>query len=204
MPEEPTKSEKQKMLAGKLYDPLDWNWSEGGNVPGTCARISNGTREKDQESARRILKELFGEGGESVWMQPPFYCDYGSNISLGERVFFNFNIVVLDVCQVKIGDFTLFGPAVQIYTATHPMNAELRRKQKSGRAHRDQAACGLAWGNRLPRSEDRLEVGHRCRECGNQRHPGRRYCRWETMPCHQGDHGIEDFFIASHGFCICS
>ena len=66
-------------------------------------------------------------------MQPPFYCDYGSNILLGERVFFNFNCVVLDVCQVTIGDYTLFGPAVQIYTATHPMNAELRRKQEFGK-----------------------------------------------------------------------
>ena len=47
-------------------------------------------------------------------MQPPFFCDYGCNIQLGERVFFNFNCVVLDVCEVKIGDFTLFGPAVQI------------------------------------------------------------------------------------------
>lgn len=74
--------------------------------------------------------ELFGKGGDSVWMQPPFFCDYGSNIHLGERVFFNFNCVVLDVCQVTIGNFTLFGPGVQIYTATHPMNAELRRKQE--------------------------------------------------------------------------
>ena len=49
---------------------------------------------------------------------------------MGERVFFNFNCVILDVCSVQIGDFTLFGPAVQIYTATHPMNAELRRKQE--------------------------------------------------------------------------
>src|SRR5258707_521551 len=62
-------------------------------------------------------------------MQPPFFCDYGSNIWLGERVFFNFNCVVLDVCRIEIGDYTLFGPAVQIYTATHPMNAELRRRQ---------------------------------------------------------------------------
>ena len=76
------------------------------------------------------MKELFGKGGESVWMEPPFFCDYGSNILLGERVFFNFNCVVLDVCQVKIGDFTLFGPAVQIYTAAHPMNADLRRKKE--------------------------------------------------------------------------
>ena len=63
-------------------------------------------------------------------MQPPFFCDYGSNVLLGERVYFNFNCVVLDVCRVKIGDFTLFGPAVQIYTATHPMNAEQRRKHE--------------------------------------------------------------------------
>jgi maltose O-acetyltransferase len=68
-----------------------------------------------------------------VWLQPPFFCDNGSNILLGERVLFNFNCVVLDVCLVKIGDFTLFGPAVQIYTATHPMNAELRRKQEFAR-----------------------------------------------------------------------
>jgi maltose O-acetyltransferase len=93
----------------------------------------NATREADQETRRRILRELFGAGGDTVWMQPPFYCDYGGNIRLGERVFFNFNCVVLDVCRVTIGDFTLFGPAVQVYTATHPMNAALRRKQEFGK-----------------------------------------------------------------------
>src|SRR5690606_23868494 len=77
--------------------------------------------------------ELFGAGGETVWMQPPFFCDYGSNIELGERVFFNFNCVVLDVCRVTIGNFSLFGPAVQIYTATPPMNAALRRTQESAK-----------------------------------------------------------------------
>ncbi|MEH2592060.1 hypothetical protein [Bradyrhizobium sp. AZCC 1721] len=61
-----------------------------------------------------------------MWMQPPFFCDYGSNIELGERVFFNFNCVVLDVCPVRIGDFTLFGPAAQILTPMHPWNAEQR------------------------------------------------------------------------------
>ena len=66
-------------------------------------------------------------------MQPPFYCDYGLNIELGERVFFNFNCVVLDVCPVRIGDFTLFGPAVQILTPMHPFNASLRRKQEYGK-----------------------------------------------------------------------
>jgi maltose O-acetyltransferase len=126
-------SEKEKMLAGELYDPLDPNLVQARDRARDLCQELNATREKEHEARRRILKELFGSGGDSVWMQPPFFCDYGSNILLGERVFFNFNCVVLDVCQVKIGDFTLFGPAVQIYTATHPMNAALRRKQEFGK-----------------------------------------------------------------------
>jgi maltose O-acetyltransferase len=85
--------------------------------------------ERNQRRRARILRELFGAGGDSVWMHPPFYCDYGSNIELGERVFFNFNLV-LDVCPVRIGSFTIFGPAVQILTPMHPFNAELRRSQE--------------------------------------------------------------------------
>jgi len=60
-------------------------------------------------------------------MQRPFFCDYGTNIELGRKVFFNFNCVVLDVTPVRIGDHTLFGPEVLIYTATHPLDAEVRR-----------------------------------------------------------------------------
>jgi maltose O-acetyltransferase len=121
------------MLAGELYDPFDVELVQARERVRHSCQDLNASRERDQEVRRRILVKLFGSGGESVWMQPPFYCDYGSNILLGDRVFFNFNCIVLDVCQVKIGDFTLFGPAVQIYTATHPMNAELRRKQELGK-----------------------------------------------------------------------
>ncbi len=124
------RTEKDKMLAGELYDPLDPELVLARDHARDLCQDLNVTRERDQDARRRILKELFGRGGGSVWMQPPFFCDYGSNILLGERVFFNFNCVVLDVCVVKVGDFTLFGPAVQIYTAMHPMNAELRRKQE--------------------------------------------------------------------------
>ena len=124
------RSEKEKMLAGELYDPLDAELVRARKRARDLCQDLNATREKDQEGRRRILTELLGKGGESVWMQPPFFCDYGTNILLGERVYFNFNCVILDVCLVKIGDFTLFGPAVQIYTATHPMNAQLRRKQE--------------------------------------------------------------------------
>ena len=124
------RTELAKMLAGELYDPLDPILVRARNRARDLCQDLNATREADADTRRAILKELFGRGGDSVWMQPPFYCDYGSNILLGERVFFNFNCVVLDVCRVTIGDYTLFGPAVQIYTATHPMNAELRRKQE--------------------------------------------------------------------------
>ncbi len=126
-------TERDKMLAGELYDPLDPDLTAARDRARDLCQALNATREAQQDERRRIVCELFGAGGDSVWLQPPFYCDYGSNIRLGERVFFNFNCVVLDVCEVVIGDFTLFGPAVQIYTATHPMNPELRRKQEFAR-----------------------------------------------------------------------
>ena len=127
------RSEREKMLAGELYDPLDPELVRARERARDLCQELNATRERDQEARRRILTALFGSGGESVWMQPPFFCDYGSNILLGKRVFFNFNCVVLDVCLVEIGDLTLFGPAVQIYTATHPLNADLRRRQEFAR-----------------------------------------------------------------------
>ncbi len=123
-------SERDKMLAGELYDPLDPELAAARVRARDLCQALNATRETDEDQRRRILSELFGAGGGEVWMQPPFFCDYGSNIYLGKRVFFNFNCVVLDVCAVRIGDFTLFGPSVQIYTATHPLEAELRRTRE--------------------------------------------------------------------------
>jgi maltose O-acetyltransferase len=126
-------TEREKMLAGQLYDPLDPELVRARDRARDLCQELNATREAQQEERRRILRELFGAGGDDVWMQPPFFCDYGSNILLGKKCFFNFNGVVLDVCQVRVGDHTLFGPAVQIYTATHPLNAELRRTQEFGK-----------------------------------------------------------------------
>jgi maltose O-acetyltransferase len=121
------------MLGGELYDPFDAELAAARERARDLCQALNATREAQQDERRRILRELFGKGGDSVWMQPPFFCDYGSHIELGERVFFNFNCVVLDVCPVRIGDFSLFGPAVQIYTPLHPLNAELRRRQEFGK-----------------------------------------------------------------------
>ncbi len=126
-------TEHQKMLVGELYDPQDPELVRLREIARDLCRQLNATRESDRETRRILLQQLFRSGGDSAWIQPPFYCDYGANISLGERVFMNFNCVVLDVCPVKIGDRTLIGPAVQIYAATHPMDPELRRTHESGR-----------------------------------------------------------------------
>jgi maltose O-acetyltransferase len=126
-------TERQKMVAGEMYDPLDAELVSAREHARDLCQALNATREADQVGRRRILTDLLGSGGETVWMQPPFYCDYGSNIHLGERVFFNFNCVVLDVCPIRIGDYSLFGPNVQIYTPMHPFNAALRRKQEFGK-----------------------------------------------------------------------
>jgi maltose O-acetyltransferase len=126
-------SERQRMLAGELYDPFDPELRAGRERARDLCRSLNDTREAEETERRRILQQLFGAGGDTVWMQPPFYCDYGSNIHLGTRVFFNFNCVVLDVCEVRIGDYTLFGPGVQILTPLHPFNAALRREREFGK-----------------------------------------------------------------------
>lgn len=127
------RTEREKMLAGELYDPLDQELTAARTRARDLCQDLNATREAQQDERRRILEELFGAGGEDVWLQPPFFCDYGTNILLGKKCFFNFNCIVLDVCRVTVGDHTLFGPAVQVYTATHPLEAELRRKQEYGK-----------------------------------------------------------------------
>jgi maltose O-acetyltransferase len=109
-------TEKEKMLAGALYDPLDQQLSDERLKARLLIKALNDSREDQTDERNRILKELI----------PNFYCDYGSNMMVGEKVFFNFNCVVLDVAQVTIGNRTLFGPNVQVYTATHPLNYKER------------------------------------------------------------------------------
>jgi maltose O-acetyltransferase len=123
----------QKMIAGEPYDALDPELVRARERARDLCQDLNATRERDQDVRRRLLTELFASGGDSVWLQPPFWCDYGNNIYLGERVYFNFNCVVLDVCPVKIGDFVFFGPGVQIYAATHPIDPAERRTSEFGK-----------------------------------------------------------------------
>ncbi len=118
------------MVRGELYDPHDAELVRLRHRARDLCQDLNATREAMTEEQRRLLMVLFGRGGDTVWLQPPFFCDYGANILLGERVLFNCNCVVLDVAPVTIGDHTLFGPAVQVYTVTHPLDAGLRRTRE--------------------------------------------------------------------------
>lgn len=121
------------MLAGELYNPGDPELVAARDRARDLCHALNATRGSERTERRAILRELFGAGGDTALMHPPFWCDYGSNIELGRKVFFNFNCVVLDVCRVRIGDYTMFGPAVQILTATHPLDAMQRRERESAK-----------------------------------------------------------------------
>ncbi len=120
------KTEKQKMLSGELYNASDYELTKERTNARLLLKELNDSREDEPENRQSILKKLIPNAGDNLSVQPPFYCDYGSNIKTGENVFFNFNCVVLDVMPVEIGDRTLFGPNVQIYTATHPLHYKER------------------------------------------------------------------------------
>ncbi len=126
-------SARARMLAGEAYDPYDPELvALRERARDLCGEL-NATRAAEHEERRRILIELFAQGGDTVHVAPPFHCDYGAQIELDENVFFNFDCVVLDTCRVRIGSHTLFGPAVQIYTALHPFDALERRRTEYGR-----------------------------------------------------------------------
>ncbi|MDE2599101.1 MAG: sugar O-acetyltransferase [Rhodocyclaceae bacterium] len=121
------KTEKEKMLAGELYNGMDPALvAERLQARELCQALAVLPPTAAEAAKADLLAQLFG-APTNVYITPPFFCDYGTNIRFGENVYFNFNCVVLDVAQVTIGDNTLFGPMVQIYTATHPMEAEARR-----------------------------------------------------------------------------
>ena len=126
------RSQRDLMLAGESYDPSDPELVDlRASAVERCRRLLT-ISPRDEDARRAVLVELFKRGGDTVGLHAPFWCDYGVHIELGTRVFFNFDCVVLDVCPVRIGSYTQFGPAVQIYTATHPLDAATRRLHESG------------------------------------------------------------------------
>lgn len=120
-------SEKARMLAGELYNSADPELVEDRlQAREICQQLAALPVKGAEQQQSGLLVRLLGDRTD-VYITPPFFCDYGYNIKLGKGVYFNFNCVVLDVNEVRIGDHVLFGPAVQIYTASHPLNADERR-----------------------------------------------------------------------------
>jgi len=120
-------TEKERMLAGEMYDAADAQLVAERRRARDLCKALNGSDDTEHELRQRIIGDLFAGVGDAVWIEPPFHCDYGSNITLGSKVYFNFNCIILDPRPVIIGANALFGPAVQIYTASHPMIAAERR-----------------------------------------------------------------------------
>ena len=123
-------SEKDNMLAGLFYKANDPELAAARQRTRCLCRQYNATDPAEETVRQDILHQLMGRVGSHVQIEPPFLCDYGSQIELGERVFINFNCVILDCARVQIGDGTQIGPSVQIYTATHPINPDARAAGK--------------------------------------------------------------------------
>ena len=120
-------SEKQKMLAGEAYRPGDPELQADAQRARDWMTRYNTTLAASPDERRVLLRELLSHVGEGAVVRPPFHCDYGQHISLGDGVFLNFNCVILDVAPVVIGALTQVGPGVQFLTADHPRDPGLRR-----------------------------------------------------------------------------
>ena len=108
---------------------------------------------------KAILAELIPHAPASLYIEPPFHCDYGYNLYCGENVYFNVNCVVLDVMPVKLGSNVFCAPGVHIYTATHPLNAELRRSKESGKSVTIGDDCWIGGGAIICPG---VTIGNRC------------------------------------------
>jgi len=119
-------TEKEKMLRGELYIATGEELTRERERAQELMLALNASGAHEERAA--ILGQLLGSVGEGAEVRSPFFCDYGYNIFLGDRVFLNFNCVLLDIMPITIGEGTQIGPAVQIYAADHPRDPEARRK----------------------------------------------------------------------------
>lgn len=123
-------TEKEKMLAGEMYDPHDSELRQKRMNARRLSRLFNDTTEMDGQDRSDLLKKLLGSTGDNIHVEPTIRCDYGFNIHVGNNFYANFDCVFLDVCEIRIGDNCMISPGVHIYTATHPLNAAARNSGK--------------------------------------------------------------------------
>ncbi len=119
-------TEKEKMLAGKLYSAEDAELSALRRKARNLCWQYNKTNEDQKQLRCSILNELIGSKGKNPNIKPSFHCDYGFNISVGDNFYANYDCIILDVAPVTIGHNVMFGPRVCIYAAGHPLDPEIR------------------------------------------------------------------------------
>lgn len=120
-------SQKEKMLAGEPYFADDPVLRAAHLRAQTILSRFNATAADADEARRALLTELFARFGEGTIVKPTLRCDYGFNVSIGDRTFINYDCVLLDCNRIVIGSEVQFAPGVHVYTATHPLDARLRR-----------------------------------------------------------------------------
>lgn len=120
------KTQRELMIAGEFYDAGDPELSAARHASADLQFEINNLCPSDKETRKQLFQKLLGSHGEQLYITPPFHCDYGFNIHLGERFYANFGCTILDVAPVTIGDDVMFGPSVQIVTATHPLDSTTR------------------------------------------------------------------------------
>ncbi len=123
-------TEKEKMLAGEMYNPSDPELTKARHRVRLLFHNFNNLSDAHLEERQKVLYQIFENAGENLCVEPPFRCDYGSNIKAGKNLFLNFNCCILDVAEVTFGDNCMIGPHVQIYTATHPLEFKPRNSGK--------------------------------------------------------------------------
>ena len=121
------KTEKNKMLAGELYRAGDRELLVERRRAQEVLAQYNETPDDGKDLRNALLRDFLGAVGEGTVVLPTFTCDYGYNISLGRNVFINHHCTFLDCAPIVIGDDVQIGPAVQLYTAQHPIDAKVRR-----------------------------------------------------------------------------
>jgi maltose O-acetyltransferase len=126
------RSNRERMLAGDQYIAVDPDLARESNRAAVLTAQYNALAGDDHAGRERILRELLASVGEGTVIRPPFRCDYGYQTSIGARTFANWGLIALDVAKITIGDDVQIGPNVQLLTATHPLEAELRRAKWEG------------------------------------------------------------------------
>jgi len=120
------RTELEKMLAGEPYQASDTELTSLRTRARRLLRDYNATDPAETDLRVTLLETLLAEHGDGVWIEPPFFCDYGGHIHLGSNIYINFNCVILDCNVVRIGDGSMLGPSVQISAATHPVDPAAR------------------------------------------------------------------------------